>query len=102
MSQIHSFLVTVFCYFCCRFYDSSSNIFHNLFASRLDKIYSIWRVSGGNFLYIVVYKDVRKIWGGFFDSDHKYGCGILVNIINMGRKFVIFRLKNIDSGAKFD
>ena len=53
--------------------------------------------------YIVVYRDVRKIWGGFFDSNYKlYGCGILANIITMDLKFMIFRLKNIDMGAKFD
>ena len=52
--------------------------------------------------YIVVYRDARKIWGGFFDSNYKYGCGILAKIINMGLKFVILKLKSIDLGVKFD
>ena len=30
----------------------------------------------GVIAYILVYRDVRKIWGGFFDSDYEYGCGI--------------------------
>ena len=51
--------------------------------------------------YIEVYGNGRKIWGGFFDSHYKYGCGILANIINTDLKIVIFRLKIIDVGAKF-
>ena len=43
--------------------------------------------------YIVVYRDVWKIWGGFLDSNCKYGCGILAKIINMNPIFAIFRLK---------
>ena len=38
--------------------------------------------------------------GGLFDSDNKYGCGILAKIINMAIKIVIFKLKNIDLGVK--
>ena len=56
---------------------------------------------GGQLAYMVVYMDVRKIWGGFFDSNYKYGCDILAKIINMDLKIVIFTLKNIDLGAKF-
>ena len=48
----------------------------------------------------MVYRDVRKIWDGFFDSDYKYGCGI-AKIINMAMKIVNFKLKNIDLDAKF-
>ena len=51
--------------------------------------------------YIELYWYVGKIWGGFFDSNYEYGCIILAKIINMGLKIVIFRLKNIDLGAKF-
>ena len=40
------------------------------------------------------------MWGGFFDSNFKYVCGILAKIINMDPKFVIFRLRNIYLGAK--
>ena len=39
--------------------------------------------------------------GWVFDSNYKYGCGALANIINMDLKIVIFRLRNIDLGAKF-
>ena len=31
---------------------------------------------GGVTNYIEICRDVRKIWDGFFDSNHKYGCGI--------------------------
>ena len=51
--------------------------------------------------YIEVYTDVRKIWGGFFDSDYKYGCGILSKFKNMAIQILIFKLKNVDLGAKF-
>ena len=54
----------------------------------------------GNCLYKGIYIYVRKILGGFFDSNYKYGCGILANIINMDIRMVIFRLKNIDVVAK--
>ena len=53
------------------------------------------------YIHIVVNRDVRKIWDGFFDSDYKYGCGILANIINMAMKIVNFKLENIDLDAKF-
>ena len=32
---------------------------------------------GGGITYIYVYRDVRQIWGGVFDSNYKYRCGIL-------------------------
>ena len=32
---------------------------------------------------------------------HVYGCGILAKIMKMGLQIVIFRLKNIDLGAKY-
>ena len=41
--------------------------------------------------HIVVYKDVRKILSGFFDSDYKYGCAILARMINVAVKIVIFQ-----------
>ena len=44
---------------------------------------------GGVTAYIVVYRDVRKIWGGFFDLNYKYGCGSLAKIIIIGLKIVI-------------
>ena len=50
----------------------------------------------------MVYRDVRELWGGFCDSSYRYWCGILAKIIKMDLKFVIFRLKNIDLGGKFD
>ena len=34
-------------------------------------------VWGGGVTYIYVYRDVRQIWGGVFDSNYKYRCGIL-------------------------
>ena len=43
---------------------------------------------------------MRKLWGGFFDLNDKYGYGILAKFINMDIKIVISKLKNIDSGAK--
>ena len=49
----------------------------------------------------LVYRDVRKIWSGFFDLDNKYGRGILAKNINTSVKIVIFKLKNIDLLAKF-
>ena len=39
--------------------------------------------------YIVVYRDVGKIWGEFFDSNYKYGCGILAKIIKMTKYCLI-------------
>ena len=45
--------------------------------------------------YTEVYRDVRKIRGESFDSNYKYGYGILAQIINMDLKIVIFRLKLI-------
>ena len=36
--------------------------------------------------FIVVYKDVRKILGGFFDSNYKYGCVMLTKMINIDLK----------------
>ena len=36
----------------------------------------------------------------FFDSNYKYGCGILAKIINMDLKIVMLRLKIIDLDAK--
>ena len=48
---------------------------------------------GCNFAYIMVYRNVRKIWGGFFDSNYKYRFGILAKIINMGFKIGIFGVK---------
>ena len=53
-------------------------------------------------VYIVVCMDVWKIWARFSMSNYKYGCAILAKIIITGLKFVIFRLKNIDFGAKID
>ena len=50
--------------------------------------------------YIVVYGDVRKIWGGFFDSNYKHACGMLAKNINMDLKIVIFRLEHLDLDAK--
>ena len=60
--------------------------------------------------YIIeVYKDVQKIWGGFFSSNYKYGCSMQARMINMDmyvciyttspprRDYVIFRLKIIMS-----
>ena len=62
--------------------------------------------------YIIeVYKDVQKIWGGFFNSNYKYGCSMQARMINMDdnmyvciytasppcRDYVIFRLKIIMS-----
>ena len=58
----------------------------------------MWGGGTGVTAYIEVYKDVRKIWGGFLDSSYKYGYGILTNIINKHLKIVIFRLKIIDLG----
>ena len=55
----------------------------------------------GNYLYSDIYSDLWKRWGGFYDLNYTYGRGILAKIINMGLKIVIFRLKNIDLGAKF-
>ena len=52
--------------------------------------------------YLMVYRHVRKIWGGFFYSNHKYGCGILMKIISMNRIIVIFSFRIIDLSAKFD
>ena len=31
----------------------------------------------GGLTYMYVYSDVRQIWGGVFDSNYKYRCGIL-------------------------
>ena len=60
--------------------------------------------------YIIeVYKDVQKIWGGFFNSNYKYGCSMQARMINIDmyvciytaspprRDYVIFRLKIIMS-----
>ena len=34
--------------------------------------------------YIIeVYKDVQKIWGGFFNSNYEYGCSNQARIINI-------------------
>ena len=38
---------------------------------------------------------------GDFDSNYKYRCDILANIMNTDFKIVLFRLKNMDFGAKF-
>ena len=35
-------------------------------------------------------------------GGHKYGCGILANVINVDLNIVIFRLKLIELGPKFD
>ena len=34
--------------------------------------------------YIIkVYEDVQKIWGGFFNSNYKYGCSMQARMINI-------------------
>ena len=50
----------------------------------------------------MVYNGVRKLWGGFFDSNYQYGFGILAKIINMDLKIAILWPKYIYLGAKFD
>ena len=50
----------------------------------------------------IVYRDVRKIWGGFLDSDYKYECGILANNYEYESKtIVIFRLKRKKKKKKY-
>ena len=46
---------------------------------------------------IEVYRDLRKIWGAFLDSNYEYEGDILAKIISMDRKTEIL----IDLGAKF-
>ena len=67
-------------------------------------------IRGVQIAYIIeVYKNVQKIWGGFFNSNYKYGCSMKARMINMDmyvciytaspprRDYVIFRLKTIMS-----
>ena len=44
----------------------------------------VWGGGGGKGVtYIYVYRDVRQIWGGVFDSNYKYRCGILAKKKNI-------------------
>ena len=55
-----------------------TGLVENIFQSKVIGFFQMRLSPGvGVTAYIVVYKDVQQIWSGFFDSNYKYGCGIL-------------------------